>query len=187
MGAWVAQAEARARIRRIQRVEAICRGDRLRETVWEEIRVSTGIDVIIGMDWLSANNAILDCKREDGTLPLCTMIVETINSFPWLSATQATKCIQKSCHAYAVFFSISTDKETGIEQIEVVKEFPEVFPREVSSLPTEREIEFSIELVPGTAPIYKAAYRMLPSKLAELKKQIKELLEKRFIRLIVSP
>ncbi|XP_028758745.1 uncharacterized protein LOC114717715 [Neltuma alba] len=125
-----------------------------------------GIDVIIGMDWLSANNAILDCKRKIVTLPLCTMIVEAINGRLWLSATQATKCIQKGCQAYAVFFSVSTDKEVGIEQIEVVKEFPEVFPQGVSSLPPEREVEFSIELVPGTAPISKAPYRMSPSELA---------------------
>ncbi|XP_028758655.1 uncharacterized protein LOC114717613 [Neltuma alba] len=146
-----------------------------------------GIDVIIGMDWLSANNAILDCKRKMVTLPLCTTIVEAINGLLWLSATQTTKCIQKGCQAYAVFFFVSTDKEVGIDQIDVVKEFPEVFPKKISDLSPEREVEFSIELVPGTTPISKAPYRMSPSKLAELKKQIKKLLEKGSIRLSVSP
>ncbi|XP_028802960.1 uncharacterized protein LOC114758115 [Neltuma alba] len=136
------------------------------------------------MDWLSANNAILDCKRKIVTLPLCTTIVEAINGRLWLSATQATKCIQKGCQAYAVFFSVSTDKEVGIDQIEVVKEFPEVFPEEISGLPPEREVEFSIELVPGTAPISKAPYRMSPSELAELKKQIEE--EVKFLGHVVS-
>ncbi|XP_028806004.1 uncharacterized protein LOC114760871 [Neltuma alba] len=141
------------------------------------------IDVIISMDWLSANNTILDCKRKIVTLPLCTTIVEAINGHLWLSATQATKCIQKGCQAYAVFFFVSTDKEVGIDQIEVVKEFPE----EVFGLPPEREVEFSIKLVPRTTPISKAPYRMSPSELAELKTQIKELLEKGFIRPSVSP
>ncbi|XP_028786448.1 uncharacterized protein LOC114742342 [Neltuma alba] len=119
-----------------------------------------GIDMIISMDWLLANNAILDCKRKMVTLHLYTMIVETVNALLWLFATQPTKCIQKGCKA-----SGSMDKEVGIEQIEVVKEFPEVFPEEVSSLPPKREVKFSIELVPGTTPISKAPNRISPSEL----------------------
>ncbi|XP_028752441.1 uncharacterized protein LOC114712139 [Neltuma alba] len=146
-----------------------------------------GIDVIIGMDWLSANNAILDCKRKMVTLSLCTTTVEAINGLLWLSAAQSTKCIQKGFQAYAFFFYISKDKEVGIEQIEVVKEFLEVFPIEVFGLPPKREVEFSIELMPGTTPISKARYRMSPSELVELKKQMEELLQKGFIRPSVSP
>jgi hypothetical protein len=63
----------------------------------------------------------------------------------------------------------------------VVNEFPNVFPEELSGMPPDREIKFVIDLVPGTAPIYKRPYRMATKQLAQLKDQIKELLEKGFI------
>jgi len=69
----------------------------------------------------------------------------------------------------------------------VVREFSNVFPDEIPGLPPSREIEFSIDLVPGAGPISIAPYRMAPAELAELKKQIEELLEKQFIRPSVSP
>jgi hypothetical protein len=62
----------------------------------------------------------------------------------------------------------------------VVNEFPGVFPDELPGMPSDRDIEFVIELKSGTTPIYKTPYMMATPKLAELKKHIKELLEKRF-------
>ncbi|MCI32734.1 RNA-directed DNA polymerase (Reverse transcriptase), partial [Trifolium medium] len=64
---------------------------------------------------------------------------------------------------------------------------PDVFPGDVSDVPPEREVEFTIDLVPGTSPISMAPYRMSASELKELKKQLEELLEKKFIRPSVSP
>ncbi|XP_028763370.1 uncharacterized protein LOC114721689 [Neltuma alba] len=113
------------RVFALTREEAGMSPNLIRGTVSLQGHDIPGIDVIIGMDWLSANNAILDCKRKIVTLPLCTTIVEAINGRLWLSATQATKCIEKGCQAYAVFFSVSTDKEVGIDKSRVVKEFPE--------------------------------------------------------------
>ncbi|MCI88369.1 cellular nucleic acid-binding protein, partial [Trifolium medium] len=63
----------------------------------------------------------------------------------------------------------------------------DVFPEDISDVPPEREVEFSIDIVPGTSPITMAPYRMSASELNELKKQLKELLEKRFVRPSVSP
>ena len=67
------------------------------------------------------------------------------------------------------------------------REYPNVFPKDILELPPKREIEFSIELVLGMGPISVAPYRMLPLELAELKKQLSELLEKGFIRPSASP
>ena len=69
----------------------------------------------------------------------------------------------------------------------VVCEFPDVFPEELPGLPPNREIEFKIELLPGTAPISRRPYRMPPNELAELKIQLHELLEKGLIRPSSSP
>ena len=74
-----------------------------------------------------------------------------------------------------------------LEDIPVVREFPDVFPAELPGLPPEREVEFSIDLQPGVDPISRAPYRMAPVEMAELKNQLQELLEKGFIRPSVSP
>jgi hypothetical protein len=74
-----------------------------------------------------------------------------------------------------------------LEDIKVVNEYPDVFPDDLLGMPPDRDIEFSIELLPGTAPISKRPYRMDVKDLAELKKQIEELLSKGFIHPSSSP
>jgi len=69
-------------------------------------------------------------------------------------------------------------EEVELKNIAVVQNFPEVFPNDIPSLPPNREIKFSINLMPGTGPISIAPYRMSPSELGKLKKQLEELLEK---------
>jgi hypothetical protein len=77
--------------------------------------------------------------------------------------------------------------ESPVERIPVVRDYPDVFPKELLGMPPDRDIEFAIELQPGTAPISKRPYRMPPTELAELKKQLQELLDKGFIRPSTSP
>jgi hypothetical protein len=73
------------------------------------------------------------------------------------------------------------------EAIKVVSEFSDVFPEDLPGMPPEIKVEFAIELILGTAPIYKRAYRVSGPELVELKKQIDELLEKGYIRPNTSP
>jgi hypothetical protein len=75
----------------------------------------------------------------------------------------------------------------SLEGIKVVCDYPNVFPDELPGMPLDREVEFVIDLLPGTAPISKRPYRMSSDQLLELKKQIKELLEKGFIHPSLSP
>ncbi|XP_028759961.1 uncharacterized protein LOC114718710 [Neltuma alba] len=140
-----------------------------------------GIDVIIGMNWLMANGAVLDCKRRLVTILVGALCAEMLGGPMLLSVVQVKKAVRKGCQAFIVFFSISEDKARGIEQIAMVRDYLEVFSDEVAGLPPKREVEFSIELVPGTTPISKAPYRMSPLELVELKKQLEELLEKGLI------
>jgi hypothetical protein len=72
-----------------------------------------------------------------------------------------------------------------IKAIRIVSEFPDVFPEGLPDMPPERKVEFSIELISGTAP--KRAYRVSGPELVELKRQIDELLEKGYIRPSTSP
>ena len=69
-----------------------------------------------------------------------------------------------------------------LASIPVVCEFLDVFPKDLPGLPPDRDVEFTIELEPSTAPISRRPYRMAPKELAEMKKQLEELLEKGFIR-----
>ncbi|MCI60956.1 cellular nucleic acid-binding protein, partial [Trifolium medium] len=82
---------------------------------------------------------------------------------------------------FAMFASLKLENGAKMEELPVVCEFPDVFPGDVSDVPPEREVEFSIDLIPGTSPISMAPYRISASELKELKKQLEELLEKKFI------
>ena len=94
--------------------------------------------------------------------------------------------VLSGCEAFIAF--ITEDKRSqGVEEIPVVCEFPDVFPEEIPGLPPIREVEFTIELLPGTAPISIAPYRMASAELGELKLQLQELLSKGFIRPSFSP
>ena len=75
----------------------------------------------------------------------------------------------------------------SLEEVPVVNEYPDVFPEELPGMPPDRDIEFVIDLVPGTAPIAKRPYRMAATELAELKKQLEELQRIGFIRPSSSP
>ena len=74
-----------------------------------------------------------------------------------------------------------------MDEIPVVREFPDVFLDDIAGLPPEREVEFTIDLIPGTEPISIPPYRMAPAELRELKAQLEELLSKGFIRPSISP
>jgi hypothetical protein len=120
---------------------------------------SKGIDIILGMDWLRKYDEVILCAKrairmtkEDGTR------VE-------FSATM--KVDQASL--------LNQVQGTSLDDIRVVHEYPDVFLEELTGMPTDRDIEFLIELLPGTPPISKRPYRMPVNELVELEKQIVEL------------
>jgi len=105
----------------------------------------------------------------------------------FIFANQVVTSLKEDGQVYMIFSNLVTETKVSMCDLPVVKEFPEVFPEDIIGLPPEREIEFSIDLVPGAGPISIAPYWMSPIELAELKKQLEELLEKRFVRPSVSP
>ena len=156
-----------------------------------------GIDLILGMDWLSKNHAIIDCNKKKvylaGDMVSGKKLFfkgEQLENHPLLiSYVKATKFLQKGCQGFlaSVVEEIKGSKEVDPSSVRIVSEFLDVFPEELPGIPPERELEFSIDLLSGTTPISKAPYRMAPAELQELKIQLKELLEKGFIRPSVSP
>ena len=87
---------------------------------------------------------------------------------------------------FSLMASLSMENQVRIDELQVVREFPEVFPDEIPGVPPEREVELAIDLVPGTRPVSMAPYMMSASELLELREQLEELLEKKIVRPSVS-
>ena len=133
-------------------------------------------DVILGMDWLSTYRAVMECFNKTVRLHVLESNVEIVGerkrmTTSVISALRANRLMKSGCEGYLAF--ITNDKlSKAVEDIPVVCEFPDVFAEEIPGLPPVREIDFTIELVTGTAPISKAPYRMAPAELRELKAQL---------------
>ena len=94
-----------------------------------------------------------------------------------ISGIRARKMLSKGAQEYLAFLiNIPSDK-VRLEDMPVVKEYPDVFSEELESLPPKREIVFKIDVTPEVAPISKMPYRMAPAELKELKLQLQDLLE----------
>ena len=93
------------------------------------------------------------------------------------------KMLRKGCQGYLALVRDTTAEKTSISDVPVACEFPDEF----SGLPPHREIEFCIDVVSDTTPIYMPPYRMAPAELKELKEKLQELLDKGFIRPSISP
>jgi hypothetical protein len=130
-----------------------------------------GVDVILGMNWMTQHKVVLDIAER----------MLEINS-PFVG--NLILYLPPTGHKGSCVYAIIT---TQLEDIPVVCEYMDVFPDEFPGLPSDRDVEFVIELQPGTAPISKRSYRMPPKELAELKKQLQELLDKGYIHPCSSP
>ncbi|GJU63225.1 putative reverse transcriptase domain-containing protein [Tanacetum coccineum] len=145
------------------------------------------IDVVIGIDWLSKYDAIISCQdklimirtpsggetfiygeRKKTSLAICTY-------------ARAKRHLACGCQAYLAHI-IDTQKSTPcLDNILVVWEFLDIFLEELPGIPPERQVEFRIDLIPGSTSIAKTPYRLAPSEMQEIMKQLQELLDKGFI------
>ncbi|GJW74845.1 putative reverse transcriptase domain-containing protein [Tanacetum coccineum] len=115
-----------------------------------------GFDIIIGMDWLSRYDATILCGEK--------------------------KYIEKGGELFLAQVTEQEPKEKRLEDVPVIRDFPEVFPEDLPGLPPPRQVKFRIDLILGAAPVARAPYRLAPSELKELSEQLRELTEKDFIR-----
>ncbi|XP_073035161.1 uncharacterized protein [Primulina eburnea] len=137
------------------------------------------------MDWLSAYHAVIDCVSktikflaDDYEKDLFVGVTSSL-SIPIISCLQATKLLHKGCVGYlASVLDTRKDSRIQLQDIDVVRDYPDVFEEDVPGLPPDREVEFVIDLISGTAPISKAPYRLAPTEMKELKNQLQELLDK---------
>ncbi|KAK8928763.1 hypothetical protein KSP39_PZI017801 [Platanthera zijinensis] len=149
-------------------------------------------DVILGMDWLSRYDAVIQCRgkhldfRKDNGQP-GSIYGDPRQVSPAISAVCAKRLFSSGCFACVVSMLGTVSSGPQLDEIPVAREFPDVFPSDLPGLPPDRDVEFVIDLEPGTRPIAKATYRMAPRELEELRTQLDELLEKGFIRPSSSP
>jgi hypothetical protein len=127
-----------------------------------------GLDIILGMGWMKAHKALLDTAAQ---------VVHLDSPLHGIHALQLTVAISSIHHTAA----------QNLEDIPVACEFLDVFPENLSGMPPDRDIEFTNELQVDTAPISRRPYKMTPKELAELKIQLKELLDKGYVRPRPSP
>ncbi|GKE51799.1 putative reverse transcriptase domain-containing protein [Tanacetum coccineum] len=106
-------------------------------------------DIVIGMDWLSNYHAIIICDEKVVHIP--------INGKTLIIRAQVME--KKS-------------DEKRLEDIPVVREFPELFLEDLPGLPPVHQVEFQINLIPGAAPVARAPYRLAPSEMQELTNQL---------------
>ncbi|KAL0551554.1 hypothetical protein IC582_010643 [Cucumis melo] len=150
-------------------------------------------DVILSMDWLTANHASIDCSRKEVAFNPPSMAsfkfkAEGSRLLPKvISAMRASKLLSQGTWSILASMVDTREVDVSLSLELVVRDYPDVFSEELPGLPPHREIEFAIELEPGTIPISRAPYRMAPAELKELKVQLQELLDKGFIRPSVSP
>ncbi|WMV38729.1 hypothetical protein MTR67_032114 [Solanum verrucosum] len=153
----------------------------------------TNFDTILGMTRLSLYYVVLNCNTKFVTLEILGR-----EKLEWegmykpkqakiISSIRARKLVGQSCLAYLAHIRDVEVKSPSIESIHVVSEFREVFPNDLPGMPPNKDIDFCIDLEPGTHPISIPPYRMAPVELRELKAQIQELLDKGFIRPSASP
>nr|GEY33909.1 putative reverse transcriptase domain-containing protein [Tanacetum cinerariifolium] len=130
-------------------------------------------DVIVGIDWLSYHRAVIVFYEKIVRIPLPNGEILEIHGERPEKDSKSLSCIKAD--------------EVRLNDIRTVCDFPEVFPDNLTGLPSVREIEFCIDLIPGALLVVKSPYRLAPFKMQELSNQLKELQEKGFIRPSYSP
>ncbi|GJY01195.1 putative reverse transcriptase domain-containing protein [Tanacetum coccineum] len=122
---------------------------------------NNSFDVVIGMDWLSKYHARIICDEKVVHIPIDGEIL--------IIRGDRTQVMKKK------------PDEKRLDDIPVIKEFPEVFPEDLPGLPPIRQVEFQIDLIPGATLVARAPYRLAPSEMQELSNQLQELSDRVFI------
>ncbi|GJQ96611.1 putative nucleotidyltransferase, ribonuclease H [Tanacetum coccineum] len=149
-------------------------------------------DVVIGMDWLSKYHARIICDEKVVHIPIDgeTLIIRGDQSktrLNLISCIKTERYISRGCQVFVAQIMEKKSDEKRLEDIPVVREFPEVFPEDLPGLPPVRQVEFQIDLIPRATPVARAPYRLAPSEMQELSNQLQELADRGFIRPSTSP
>lgn len=140
----------------------------------------SNLDVVLEMDWLSSNHVLLNCKNK-------TLVFENLTSFSFksyrlITFNEGNLDIRENLQAYMVLISMKIKESLYISKLQVLCEFPNFFPDDVTKLSPKREVEFTIDMILGSSSMSIAPYMMSLVKLAKVKNQVYDLLKTRFVR-----
>nr|GEX45236.1 reverse transcriptase domain-containing protein [Tanacetum cinerariifolium] len=129
-------------------------------------------DVIIIMDWLVKHDAIIVCGEKVvrilyGNKMLIVESDKGVSRLKVISCIKTCKYVERGCHLFLAHVTEKKSKEKQLKDVHVIHNFPKVFPKEFPRLPSLRQVEFQIDLVPGAAPVARAPYRLAPSEMRE--------------------
>nr|GEW80122.1 putative reverse transcriptase domain-containing protein [Tanacetum cinerariifolium] len=157
-------------------------------------------DVIIGMKWLAKNHAAIVCDEKIVRISYGNEILIVQgdkrdkgkkSTLSIISCLKTQKYMEKGCQVFLAQVTKKEiedkSKEKRLEDVLTVRDFPEVFPKDLPGLRPTRQVEFQIDLVSGAAPVARAPYRLTPSEMQELSTQLQELSDNEFIRPSSSP
>nr|GEW17989.1 putative reverse transcriptase domain-containing protein [Tanacetum cinerariifolium] len=157
-------------------------------------------DVIIGMDWLREYHTVIVCDEKIVRVPFRneTLIFQGKRNdqvhesrLNIILCVKAQKYFSKGCDVFLAHVTTKEaedkSKEKRLEDVLIVRDFPKVFPEDLSSILPTRQVEFQIDLVPGAAPVARMPYWLAPSEMKELANQLQEHSDKGFIRPSSSP
>ncbi|KAJ9544586.1 hypothetical protein OSB04_024293 [Centaurea solstitialis] len=148
---------------------------------------------LTGMDRIARNRATIGCYEKAVRILLLdgrTLVIEgerPERSIGIVSRMKARSYSRKKYVAFLVQVIEKKSKVKKLEDIPVVRNYPELFPGELPGLPPTKQVEFRIDLIPGAAHVAKAPYRLAPAEMRELSSQIQGLLDKGFIQPSSSP
>ncbi|GJQ91968.1 hypothetical protein Tco_0003107 [Tanacetum coccineum] len=134
-------------------------------------------DVIIGMYWLVALDAVIVYGKKEVHIPVKnrTLVVKgdsNSSRLKVISCIKVRKYIERGCHLFLAHVTKKEKYEKRLEDVPVICDFTKVFPDDLSGLSPPRQVEFKIDLVPGAAPVARAPYRLAPSEMKESSKQL---------------
>ncbi|GJR85901.1 putative reverse transcriptase domain-containing protein [Tanacetum coccineum] len=157
-------------------------------------------DVIVGMDWLAKYHVVIDCAEKIVHIPWGneTLIIHGDRSnqgngthLNIILCTKTHKYLLKGHHVFLAHVTTKEIKEKSgekrLEDVPIIRDFPKVFLEDFPGLPPTQQVEFQIDLLPGAVPVAREPYRLAPSEMKELSKQLQELFDKGFIRPSSSP
>ncbi|GJX78468.1 putative reverse transcriptase domain-containing protein [Tanacetum coccineum] len=133
-------------------------------------------DVVIGIDWLVKHDFVIICGEKVVRIPYGNKMLvadsdKGMSRLKVISCIRARKYVERGCHLFLAHVTEKKSKEKRLENVSVIRDFPNVFPKELPGLPLPMQVEFRIDLVSGAAPVAHAPYRLAPSEMRELSKK----------------
>nr|GEZ47790.1 putative reverse transcriptase domain-containing protein [Tanacetum cinerariifolium] len=144
-------------------------------------------DVTTEMDWLILHDAVIVCGKKEVHMPFKrrTLVVkgdDCGSRLKVVSCMKVKKYVDRGSYLFVAQVVKKEPTERRLEDVPVICKFSDVFPEDLPGLPPPRQVEFEIELLPEAVPVARAPYRLAPSEMKFLAKQLQELLDKGFIR-----